>query len=149
MVESDTKKDLFLNDHPGFRLCDLVEYPNGGRSEFYENGTDMIIIDEDICNHEENGPVFRYMLITEKQNLYMNRFQRVFRFLGYDRSEVDHYLSSKEIEISVENLNSIGDRGEQTNVSPLEMKFEQNFTNAYGRSALRLSLIHISEPTRL
>ena len=137
MVESDIKKDLFLNDHPGFRLCDLVEYPNGGRSEFYENGSDMIIIDEDICKHEQSEPVFRYMLITEKQNLYMNRFHRVFRFLGYDQSEVDHYLSSTEIEISVEDLNSIGDRAEQVNVSPLEMKFEQNFTNAYGRSALR------------
>ena len=46
MVESDTKKDLFLNDHPGFRLCDLVEYPNGGRSEFYENVSVMIIISD-------------------------------------------------------------------------------------------------------
>lgn len=137
MAESDTSKDLFLKEHPEFTLCDQVVYPNGGKSSFYDNGKDMIIIDEDICTHQSDERIFRYMLITEKQNQYMHRFQRVFRFLGYDQKEVDHYLDTRESDLVVQNLNSVSDRGEQVNVSPLEMKFEQNFTNAYGISALQ------------
>ena len=99
MAESAVEKDIFLIDHPEFKLCEEVAYPNGGSSRFYDNGKDMIIIDKDICTHEKDDPAFRYMLITEKQNQYMHRFQRVFRFLGYDQKETDHYLSSRESDI--------------------------------------------------
>ena len=137
MVESAVEKDIFLIDHPEFKLCEEVAYPNGGSSRFYDNGKDMIIIDKDICTHEKDDPAFRYMLITEKQNQYMHRFQRVFRFLGYDQKETDHYLSSRESDIQINTENSVGDRAEQANVSPLELKFEQVFLNAYGRSSLK------------
>ena len=45
MAESAVEKDIFLIDHPEFKLCEEVAYPNGGSSRFYDNGKDMIIID--------------------------------------------------------------------------------------------------------
>ena len=96
MVESNTSKDSFLVQHTDFSLREQVKYPNGGVSSFYDNGTDMVIIDEDICVHDPEEPVFSYMLITDKQNNYMHQFKRVFRFLGYVQAEVEKYLSKDE-----------------------------------------------------
>ena len=64
MAESAVEKDIFLIDHPEFKLCEEVAYPNGGSSRFYDDGKDMIIIDKDICTHEKDDPAFRYMLIV-------------------------------------------------------------------------------------
>ena len=137
MVESNTSKDSFLVQHTDFSLREQVKYPNGGVSRFYDNGTDMVIIDEDICVHNPEKPVFSYMLITDKQNNYMHRFRRVFRFLGYVQAEVEKYLSKDEITIPVDYMITVGDRGEQADASPLELHFEQSFTNAYGINALK------------
>lgn len=137
MVESNTSKDAFLVQHTDFSLREQVRYPNGGTSRFYDNGTDMVIIDEDICVHNPEGPVFSYMLITDKQNDYMHRFKRVFRFLGYNQTEVEAYLSKDEITLPVDYMITVGDRGEQSDVSPLELHFEQSFSNAYGINALK------------
>ncbi len=137
MVESNTSKDNFLVQHTDFSLREQVKYPNGGLSSFYDNGTDMVIIDEDICVHDPEEPVFSYMLITDKQNNYMHRFKRVFRFLGYVQAEVERYLSKDEITMPVDYMITVGDRGEQTDVSPLELHFEQSFSNAYGINALK------------
>lgn len=97
----------------------------------------MVIIDEDICEHKSNDPVFSYMLITDKQNNYMHQFKRVFRFLGYSHFEVDKYLSRKEIVLPTSYTRSVGDRSEQSDVSPLELHFEKSFSNAYGMNALK------------
>ena len=97
MAESDIEKDRFLAEHADFRFREQVCYPNGGISRFYDNGTDMVVIDDGICSHEPKEPVFPYMLITEKQNDYMHRFQRVFRFLGYARGNLDSYLAKDGI----------------------------------------------------
>ena len=137
MVESNTSKDSFLVQHTDFSLREKVKYPNGGVSSFYDNGTDMVIIDEDICTHNPKEPVFSYMLITDKQNDYMHRFERVFRFLGYEQGEVDKYLSKDEITMPVNYTITVGDRGEQADVSPLEFHFEQNFSNVYGINSLK------------
>ena len=137
MVESNTSKDSFLVQHTDFSLREQVKYPNGGVSSFYDNGTDMVIIDEDICVHDPEEPVFSYMLITDKQNNYMHRFKRVFRFLGYVQAEVERYLSKDEITMPVDYMVTVGDRGEQADASPLELHFEQSFTNAYGINALK------------
>lgn len=137
MVESNTSKDSFLVQHTEFSLREQVKYPNGGVSSFYDNGIDMVIIDENICTHNPEQPVFSYMLITDKQNDYMHRFKRVFRFLGYVQAEVDKYLSKDEITMPVDYMITVGDRGEQANVSPLELHFEQSFSNAYGINALK------------
>ena len=137
MVESNTSKENFLVQHTDFSLREQVKYPNGGLSSFYDNGTDMVIIDEDICVHNPEKPVFSYMLITDKQNNYMHQFKRVFRFLGYVQSEVERYLSKDEITMPMDYMITVGDRGEQADASPLELHFEQSFTNAYGINALK------------
>lgn len=137
MVEFNTSKDLFLIQHTDFSLRECITYPNGGCSRFYDNGTDMVIIDSKICDHASNEPVFSYMLITDKQNNYMHMFRRVFRFLEYYQDEVDYYLQKEDIVVSTDYLITVGDRGEQSEVSPLEFHFEKNFTNAYGMHALK------------
>lgn len=137
MVESNTSKENFLVQYTDFSLREQVKYPNGGVSSFYDNGTDMVIIDEDICVHDPREPVFSYMLITDKQNNYMHQFKRVFRFLGYVQAEIERYLSKEEITMPVDYMITVGDRGEQADVSPLELHFEQSFTNAYGINALK------------
>ena len=123
MVEPNTAKDKFLVQHTDFSLRELVNYPNGGVSKFYDNGIDMVIIDENICVHDADEPVFSYMLITDKQNNYMHMFQRVFRFLGYTKEEVDKYLSRKEITMPLDYQATVADRAEQAEVSPLELHF--------------------------
>lgn len=137
MAEPTITKDKFIIDHVDFGLREQANYPNGGTSKFYDNGTDMVIIDEDICDCNKGETVFSYMLITDKQNNYMHQFNRVFRFLGYSQEEVDRYLLNKEISATVDYTVSIGDRGEQADVSPLEFRFEQNFSNVYGMNALK------------
>lgn len=137
MAEPTITKDKFIIDHVDFGLREQANYPNGGTSKFYDNGTDMVIIDEDICDCNKGEAVFSYMLITDKQNNYMHQFNRVFRFLGYSQEEVDRYLLNKEISATVDYTVSIGDRGEQADVSPLEFRFEQNFSNVYGMNALK------------
>lgn len=64
--------DNFLIQHTDFSLREQVNYPNGGISRFYDNGIDMVIIDENICDHNPGEPVFSYMLITDKQNSYIH-----------------------------------------------------------------------------
>ena len=137
MVKPDTSKDEFLDQHKQFSLSDFITYPNGGCSKFYDDGNDMVIIDDGICEHVPNTPVFSYMLITEKQNSYMHKFKRLFRFLGYSKSEVDYYLGSKEITVPVDYVIIPSDRSEQADVSPLELHFERNFTSVYGINALK------------
>lgn len=137
MVESTPSKDQFLVEHADFSLREKIKYPNGGIANFYDNGKDMVIIDEDICEHKSNDPVFSYMLITDKQNNYMHQFKRVFRFLGYSHFEVDKYLSRKEIVLPTSYTRSVGDRSEQSDVSPLELHFEKSFSNVYGMNALK------------
>ncbi|MDO4189896.1 MAG: hypothetical protein Q4D29_13005, partial [Lachnospiraceae bacterium] len=97
----------------------------------------MVIIDDNICDHKEDEPVFSYMLITDKQNNYMHMFNRVFRFLGYYQKEVDKYLSKNEMTIPADYVVTISDREEQADVSPLELHFEQSFSNTYGINALK------------
>lgn len=137
MVESFASEDNFLVQHMDFSLREQVKYPNGGTSKFYDNGIDMVIIDENICVRNSVEPIFSYMLITDKQNNYMHQFKRVFRFLGYIKTEVDRYLLKDEITIPVDYMVTVGDRGEQSDVSPLELHFEQNFSSTYGINALK------------
>lgn len=137
MVEFNTSKDKFLIQHTDFSLREQVIYPNGGTSRFYDNGVDMVIIDDGICDHKSEDSVFSYMLITDKQNNYMHMFQRVFRFLGYFQEDVDRYLFKDEMTMPADYMVTIGDRSEQADVSPLELHFEQSFSNAYGINALK------------
>ena len=137
MVESNTSKDQFPIQHKDFVLKEQIEYSNGGYSNFYDNGVDAIVIDNDICKTIEGKAAFPYTLITDKQNQYMHEFNRVFRFLGYSKEEVDKYLFKNDISLNLENMILVSDRSEQANVSPLELYFEENFANTYGSDALK------------
>ena len=46
-------------------------------------------------------------------------------------------LSRKEIVLPTSYTRSVGDRSEQSDVSPLELHFEKSFSNAYGMNALK------------
>ena len=135
MVELDITKDKFLIDHQEFSLTDHVDYPSGACSNFYDNGDDLVIIDIDICKCD--GIVFPYSLITNKQNNFMFMYKRVFRFLGYNKKEVDDFLYNRINIDSLEVHKQVGDRSEQADVSPLEFHFEQNFSNVYGGDSIK------------
>ena len=62
MVEFVTTEDSFLVQHTDFSLREQVNYPNGGNSRFYDNGIDMVIIDENICTHNSEEPIFHICL---------------------------------------------------------------------------------------
>lgn len=136
MAESVPRKDEFLIAYPDYVLRETVTYPNGGVSRFYDDGVDMVIIDDEICSCREGEQIFPYTLITDKQNNYMKTYRRVFRFLGYDLELIDKYLHQSRPEI-VHYTKNIAERGEHADSSPLELLFEQNFTDVYGMPALK------------
>ena len=136
-MPEQSKYDNFIVHHTDFSLREVVNYPNGGSSSFFDNGVDMVIIDEGICACKEGETVYSYMLITDKQNSYMHQFRRVFRFLGYDKDEVDSYLNKEEVTMPSDYTIRVGNREDQADASPLELHFEKNFTSAYGINALR------------
>ena len=74
-----------------FTLVEQVVYPNGGQSSFYEYASVALIVDDDICSKPEGQPVFDYSLITSKQNEYVARNDKVYRFL---REDIDSEESS-------------------------------------------------------
>lgn len=118
MAESNITEDKFIAEHSDFSLREQVVYPNGGTSRFYDNGVDMVIIDNNICNQNEHQAVFSYMLITDKQNNYMHRFKRVFRFLGYIQEEVDKYLFKDEMNMTSKFDVNVADRAEKAKDMP-------------------------------
>ena len=79
MVESIPEKDQFLTAYPNYVLRETVTYPNGGVSRFYDDGVDMVIIDDEICFCRDGEQIFPYTLITDKQNHYMKIYRRVVR----------------------------------------------------------------------
>ena len=58
MVKSAVEEDFFLKDHKDFVLKEQVDYPNGGTSRFYDNGADMVILDDGICNYKSGEKFF-------------------------------------------------------------------------------------------
>ena len=136
MAEFVPAKDQFLTAYPNYVLRETVTYPNGGVSRFYDDGVDMVIIDDEICSCREGEQIFPYTLITDKQNNYMKTYRRVFRFLGYDPELIDKYLHQSRPEL-VHYTKNIAEREEHADSSPLELLFEQNFTDVYGMPALK------------
>lgn len=90
MAESIPEKDQFLIAYPNYVLRETVTYPNGGVSRFYDDGVDMVIIDDEICSCRDGEQIFPYTLITDKQNHYMKIYRRVFRFLGFDPETIEN-----------------------------------------------------------
>lgn len=136
MAESIPEKDQFLIAYPNYVLRETVTYPNGGVSRFYDDGVDMVIIDDEICSCRNGEQIFPYTLITDKQNHYMKIYQRVFRFLGFDAETIEKCLQKGRQEV-LYFTKKISERGEHADSSPLELLFEQNFTDVYGMRALK------------
>lgn len=136
MVESIPEKDQFLTAYPNYVLRETVTYPNGGVSRFYDDGVDMVIIDDEICSCRDGKQIFPYTLITDKQNHYMKIYRRVFRFLGFDPETIEKCLQKSRQEV-LYSTKKISERGEHADSSPLELLFEQNFTDVYGMRALK------------
>ena len=136
MAESIPEKDQFLTAYPNYVLRETVTYPNGGVSRFYDDGVDMVIIDDEICSCRDGEQIFPYTLITDKQNHYMKIYRRVFRFLGFDPETIEKCLQKSRQEV-LYFTKKISERGEHADSSPLELLFEQNFTDVYGMRALK------------
>ncbi len=136
MAESIPEKDQFLIAYPNYVLRETVTYPNGGVSRFYDDGVDMVIIDDEICSCRDGEQIFLYTLITDKQNHYMKIYRRVFRFLGFDPETIEKCLQKSRQEV-LYSTKKISERGEHADSSPLELLFEQNFTDVYGMRALK------------
>ncbi len=136
MAEFVPAKDQFLTAYPNYVLRETVTYPNGGVSRFYDDGVDMVIIDDEICSCREGEQIFPYTLITDKQNHYMKTYRRLFRFLGYDPENIEKCLQQNRQEVLHYTKNT-AERGEYADSSPLELLFEQNFADAYGMRALK------------
>ena len=136
MAESIPEKDQFLIAYPNYVLRETVTYPNGGVSRFYDDGVDMVNIDDVICSCRDGEQIFLYTLITDKQNHYMKIYRRVFRFLGFDPETIEKCLQKSRQEV-LYSTKKISERGEHADSSPLELLFEQNFTDVYGMRALK------------
>ena len=117
-------------------LTESVSYPNGGHSDFYVHDRDVIILDDGICNCENKDQAFPYVLITDKQNSYMKKYDRVYRFLAEDKDTIDDFLTTSK-EPSDLTYTMVANREEGTDSSPLEFHFEKMFSNVYGSNALK------------
>ncbi len=120
-----------------FSLKEKVMYGNGGHTDFLISGNTALIIDYGICDINTSKDSIPYILITNKQNDYMNRYKKVYRFLAEDKDKINLFLSSKESDMEADSIVNIADRGDNVDVSPLERRFEKNFTNVYGRDAVK------------
>ena len=116
---------------------EIVEYPNGGKSYFYIIDQTVIIVDEGICKCDSKEDVFPYTLITDKQNYYMHRYEKVFRFLAEDMETIEEVVQNVRGHAELDFTVRVANREENAEASPLEFLFEKNFTNVYGMSALK------------
>lgn len=67
-----------------FVLKNEIEYENGGRSLFFENGDAMIIVDCNICAPMTANRVFAYNLLTDAQNKCRQEYDSLQRILSDD-----------------------------------------------------------------
>ena len=116
---------------------EIVEYPNGGKSYFYVSDRTVIIVDEGICKYDAKDEVFPYTLITDKQNYYMHRYEKVYRFLAEDKHTIESVVRGAKARTDMDFTIRVANREENADASPLELLFEQNFTNVYGMNALK------------
>jgi len=116
---------------------EIVEYPNGGKSYFYVTGRTVIIVDEGICKCDARDEVFPYTLITDKQNYYMHRFEKVYRFLAEDKDTIETVVQGVKTHADMDFTIRVANREENADASPLELLFERNFSNVYGMNALK------------
>ena len=116
---------------------EIVEYPNGGKSYFYVIDGTVIIVDEGICKCDSEDEAFSYSLITDKQNYYMHRYEKVYRFLIEDKDTIESVVQGIKKHADIDFSIRVANREENADASPLEFLFERNFANVYGMNALK------------
>lgn len=138
MAEPASREILTLLTSKGaFKLIEKVTYPNGATSSFYEYASITIIVDDGICEQRDGEPVFDYSLITNKQNEYVAKSSRVYRFLGADLGEIERFLAEPEGDEEAPLARRASDRADMADSSPLERAFEEHFANVYGDDSVR------------
>lgn len=116
---------------------EIVEYPNGGKSYFYVWDKTVVIVDDEICNCVSENAVFPYSLITDKQNYYMHRYDKVYRFLAEDKAMIAEVLEQAQVYNNMDFSIRVPNREDNADASPLEFLFEKNFANVYGMSSIK------------
>ena len=116
---------------------EIVEYPNGGKSYFYVLDKIVIIVDDGICDCVSENAVFPYSLITDKQNYYMHRYDKVYRFLAEDKAMIAEVLEQTQVYNNMDFSIRVPNREDNADASPLEFLFEKNFANVYGMSSIK------------
>ena len=97
---------------------EIVEYPNGGKSYFYIIDQTVIIVDEGICKCDSKEDVFPYTLITDKQNYYMHRYEKVFRFLTEDVETIEEVVRNVRGHADLDFTIRVANREENAEASP-------------------------------
>ena len=100
-------------------------------------GRTVLIVDEGICKCDAKDEVFPYTLITDKQNYYMHRYEKVYRFLAEDKDTIETVVQGVKTHADMDFTIRVANREENADASPLELLFERNFTNVYGMNALK------------
>ena len=85
---------------------------------------------------EEGKKAFPYTLIMDKQNSYMNRYAKLYRFLKEDMDNIDTVLRDSEQRTGTPQKYVV-DRSDSADASPLEIDFEDNFAEVYGMDGLK------------
>ena len=104
---------------------EIVEYPNGGKSGFYVVNRTVIIVDEGICDCDSKEAVFPYSLITDKQNYYMHRYDKVYRFLAEDKEKITDVIEQTYAYENMDFSIRVANREDNADASPLEFLFEK------------------------
>ena len=132
------KEEIRLADGH-YRLLERINYPNGGYSRFFLHAQkkQIVILDHGICHTTKGEKPFPYTLITDKQNAYMHRYEKVFRFLEEDTDQMSEILSGISLKEEPDYYIRTADRGEGTESSPLEFLFEKSFANVYGMDSIK------------
>ena len=121
---------------------ETIWYANGGKTDFYVIDSKVFIIDSGICNVNSQITI-DYSLLTDKQNSYMNEFQKVYRFLKEDEESAATFLFSdsnifpENLELKTARQKMVADREDFAESSPLEFYFEEEFSKVYGEEALK------------
>lgn len=105
---------------------------------FCRNHDICIIIDFNLCD-KGDGTAFDYSKYCEMQNTWMNYADRLYRFYAEDgkdiSTEITEWLDKDPDSIEVNDTGGVFDKVHIDN-TPLEKKFEDLFTEAYGNDAL-------------
>lgn len=119
----------------GCEQIDTIEYNAVYRSYVFVFNKDVIIIDYEF--HKDSDNVFDYSIYCDRQNEYMKKFNRLFRFVYHEGidiiDEVKRYLFSKEVEVYTTNNSTVHIHHDNT---VAEKNLEDLFVDAFGNESL-------------